>query len=118
MNRVPETELVLVPGGSLITVTAEEGRALAIARHMIHNIQPDIDILKEGRPAHRSRHHVPFGSHSRVRGNGRPRGSRSHGLQVRKSGEQIDRLVTPCESTPDTGPTRSVKRSAYSAKMY
>jgi hypothetical protein len=32
--------------------TPEEGRALAItmARHMIHNIQPDLDILKAGRP--------------------------------------------------------------------
>ena len=52
MNRVPDTELVLIPGGTLITATPEEGRALAItmARHMIHNIQPDLDILKEGRP--------------------------------------------------------------------
>lgn len=52
MNRVPESELVLVPGGTLITATAEEGRALAItmARHSIHNIQPDLDILKGGRP--------------------------------------------------------------------
>jgi Hexameric tyrosine-coordinated heme protein (HTHP) len=40
MNRVPDTELVLIPGGTLITATAEEGRKLAItmARHMIHNI--------------------------------------------------------------------------------
>jgi len=52
MNRVPDTELVLIPGGTLITATPEEGRALAItmARHMIHNIQPDLDILKDGRP--------------------------------------------------------------------
>jgi hypothetical protein len=52
MNRVPDTELVLVPGGTLITATPEEGRALAItmARHMIHNLQPDLDKLKEGRP--------------------------------------------------------------------
>ena len=52
MNRVPDTELVLIPGGTLITATPEEGRALAItmARHMIHNIQPDLDVLKEGRP--------------------------------------------------------------------
>jgi hypothetical protein len=35
MNRVPDEELVLVPGGSLITETPEEGRALAptLARH-------------------------------------------------------------------------------------
>ncbi len=52
MNRVPDAELVLVPGGTLITPTPEEGRALAItmARHMIHNIQPDLDVLKAGRP--------------------------------------------------------------------
>ncbi len=51
MNRVPDSELILIPGGSLITKTAEEGRALAlaIARHTIHNIQPDLDVLKGGR---------------------------------------------------------------------
>lgn len=54
MNKVPDAELVLVPGGTLITPTAEEGRALAImmARHSIHNIQPDLDVLKAGRPAY------------------------------------------------------------------
>lgn len=52
MNRVPETELILIPGGSLITETPELGRALAmkIARHTVHNVQPDLDILKGGRP--------------------------------------------------------------------
>ena len=52
MNRVPASELVLVPGGTIITATPEEGRALAltIARHTIHNLQPDLDILKTGRP--------------------------------------------------------------------
>ena len=52
MNRVPDTELILIPGGTLITATAEAGRALAItlARHSIHNIQPDLDVLKAGRP--------------------------------------------------------------------
>jgi hypothetical protein len=51
MTRVPDSELVLVPGGSLITATAEEGRALALtlARHTIHNLQPDLDVLKGGR---------------------------------------------------------------------
>ncbi|MGZ4936288.1 MAG: hexameric tyrosine-coordinated heme protein [Halobacteriota archaeon] len=51
MNRLPDSELVPVPGGSLITATPEEGRALALmmARHTIHNIQPDLDVLKEGR---------------------------------------------------------------------
>lgn len=54
MNKVPDSELVLVPGGTLITATAEEGRALAIAmaRHSIHNIQPDLDILMAGRPGY------------------------------------------------------------------
>jgi hypothetical protein len=52
MNRVPDSELILVPGGTLITATPEEGRALAIAmaRHTIHKIQPDLDVLKAGRP--------------------------------------------------------------------
>ena len=51
MNRLPDSELVLVPGGTLITNTPEEGRALALlmARHTIHNMQPDIDVLKCGR---------------------------------------------------------------------
>ena len=54
MNHVPDSELVLVPGGSLLTPTAEEGRALAItmARHSIHNIQPDLDVLIGGRPTY------------------------------------------------------------------
>jgi hypothetical protein len=52
MVRVPDSELVGVPGGTLLTATAEEGRMLAItmARHSIHNIQPDLDTLKAGRP--------------------------------------------------------------------
>lgn len=51
MNYLPDSELVLVPGGTLITNTPEEGRALAMtmARHVIHNIQPDLDVLKCGR---------------------------------------------------------------------
>ena len=54
MNRVPDSELVLVPGGTLITATPEEGRALAVtmARHSIHNIQPDLDVLMGGRPTY------------------------------------------------------------------
>ncbi len=56
MNRVPDSELVHIPGGSLLTETAEKGRALAlaIARHTIHNIQPDLDALKAGRPMYAS----------------------------------------------------------------
>ncbi len=51
MNRVPDEGLVLVPGGTLITATPEAGRALAIdiARHTIHNIQPDLNVLQAGR---------------------------------------------------------------------
>jgi hypothetical protein len=47
INRVPDSELVLVPGGTLIAATPDEGRALAmtLARHTIHNIQPDLDAL-------------------------------------------------------------------------
>ncbi|MFM9919619.1 hexameric tyrosine-coordinated heme protein [Lacisediminihabitans sp. H27-G8] len=54
MTRVPEAELVGVPGGTLITATPEEGRTLAIvmARHSIHNIQPELDDLKAGRPVY------------------------------------------------------------------
>lgn len=56
MNRVPDEGLVLIPGGTLITATPEQGRSLAItmARHMIHNIQPDLDVLKTGRPNYAS----------------------------------------------------------------
>ncbi len=52
MARVPDSELVLVPGATLVTATPEDGRALAItmARHSIHNIQPELDILVGGRP--------------------------------------------------------------------
>lgn len=56
MNRVPQDELVLVPGGTLITKTPEEGRALALklARHTVHNMQPDLDVLKAGREQYAS----------------------------------------------------------------
>lgn len=52
MNRVPDSELTMIPGGTLITDDPEAGRALAfaIARHTIHNIQPDLDVLAGGRP--------------------------------------------------------------------
>ena len=51
MTRLPESELVLVPGGTLITATPEEGRKLAItlARRSIHSIQPEMEVLKAGR---------------------------------------------------------------------
>ncbi len=49
MNQLPDEALVMIPGGTLMTKTPEEGRALAmlIARHTIHNIQQDLDVLKE-----------------------------------------------------------------------
>ncbi len=52
MNHLPAAELVMVPGNTLITSTPEEGRALAfmMARHSVHNIQPDLDVLKGDRP--------------------------------------------------------------------
>lgn len=52
MTRVPDEGLVLIPGNTLLTATPEEGRALALtlARHTVHNIQPDLDVLKGGRP--------------------------------------------------------------------
>jgi len=37
-------------GGSLITAIPEEGCALARAPHTIHNLLPDLDIPKAGRP--------------------------------------------------------------------
>ena len=51
MNHLPASDLVMVIGGTLITDTPEKGRALAmlIARHTVHNIQPDLDALKKGR---------------------------------------------------------------------
>lgn len=51
MNQLPESALVMIPGGTLITETPEKGRALAmlIARHTIHNIQQDLDVLKDAR---------------------------------------------------------------------
>jgi hypothetical protein len=52
MTQLPAEELVMVPGGTLLTETPEQGRALAflLARHSVHNIQPDLDILKGDRP--------------------------------------------------------------------
>ena len=57
MNRVPDDLLAKIPGGTLMTQTPEEGRALAfaIAQHTIHNIQPDLDVLKGGRPNYLNR---------------------------------------------------------------
>ena len=50
MTKIPPESLV--PGNSLITATPEDGRALAItlARHTIHAMQPELEVLKQGRP--------------------------------------------------------------------
>lgn len=51
MNHLADSDLVLLAGGTLITKTPEEGRALAIvmAQSTIHKIQPDMDVLTCGR---------------------------------------------------------------------
>ncbi|WP_125702249.1 hexameric tyrosine-coordinated heme protein [Lacticaseibacillus daqingensis] len=55
-TMLPPEERTGIPGGTLITKTPEEGRQLAmlIARHTIHQIQPDLDVLKAGRPDYTS----------------------------------------------------------------
>ena len=49
MTQIPPEPLV--PGNTLTTATPEEGRALAItlARHTIHAMQKNLDVLKSGR---------------------------------------------------------------------
>ena len=58
MTEVPTTPLV--PDNTLITATPEEGRALAImlARHSIHAMQNDLEVLKNGRSQYA---HDPYG---------------------------------------------------------
>lgn len=50
MTQLPPEPLV--PNNTLITATPEEGRALAImlARHTIHAMQKEVEVLKAGRP--------------------------------------------------------------------
>ena len=50
MTRIPPESLV--PGNTLITKSPEEGRALAImlARHSVHAMQKELEVLKSGRP--------------------------------------------------------------------
>ena len=54
MTRIPNEPLV--PNNSLITATPEEGRALAImlSRHSVHAMQPELEVLKAGRPQYAS----------------------------------------------------------------
>lgn len=58
MTEVPTKPLV--PGNTLITASSEDGRALAImlARHSIHAMQSDLDVLKNGRAQYA---HDPYG---------------------------------------------------------
>ncbi len=58
MTDVPTTPLV--PGNTLITASPEEGRALAItlARHSIHAIQKNLEVLMSGRAQYA---HDPYG---------------------------------------------------------
>ena len=58
MTQVPQKPLV--PNGTLITKTAEEGRALAImlARNSIHAMQGELETLKTGRAQYA---HDPYG---------------------------------------------------------
>jgi hypothetical protein len=58
MTRVPQEPLI--PGNTLITPTPEEGRALAmtLARHSIHAMQGELEVLVEGRKSYA---HDPMG---------------------------------------------------------
>jgi hypothetical protein len=58
MTQVPQKPLV--PNNTLITKTAEEGRALAImlARNSIHAMQGELETLKTGRAQYA---HDPYG---------------------------------------------------------
>ena len=50
MTQLPPEPLI--PNNTLITATPEEGRALAIliARHSIHAMQKEVEVLVAGRP--------------------------------------------------------------------
>ena len=58
MTEVPPEPLV--PNNTLITATPEEGRALAItlARHSIHAMQKNVEVLMSGRAQYA---HDPYG---------------------------------------------------------
>jgi hypothetical protein len=58
MTDVPTTPLV--PGNTLLTPTPEEGRALAVmlARHTIHAMQKNLEVLQSGRAQYA---HDPYG---------------------------------------------------------
>ena len=58
MVQVPDKPLV--PDNTLITATPEDGRALAImlARHSVHAMERELDVLKSGRAQYS---HDPYG---------------------------------------------------------
>jgi len=54
MTRLPPAPLV--PNNTLITATPEEGRAfITLARHSIHAMQKELEVLKSGRAQIRAR---------------------------------------------------------------
>jgi len=58
MTRLPPAPLV--PNNTLITATAEEGRAfITLARHSIHAMQKELEVLKSGRAQIRARWSSP-----------------------------------------------------------
>jgi hypothetical protein len=58
MTQIPPEPLV--PNNTLITKTPEEGRALAmmLARHSVHAMQKELEVLKNGRAQYA---HDPYG---------------------------------------------------------
>jgi hypothetical protein len=58
MTQLPQEPLI--PNNTLITPTPEEGRVLAItlARHSIHAMQKDLEVLKGGRAQYAQIHMV------------------------------------------------------------
>ncbi|MEO6255193.1 MAG: hexameric tyrosine-coordinated heme protein [Sphingomicrobium sp.] len=58
MVQVPDKPLI--PDNTLITATPEDGRALAImlARHSVHAMQRELDVLQSGRAQYS---HDPYG---------------------------------------------------------
>ena len=58
MTQIPVEPLV--PNNTLITRTPDEGRALAImlARHSVHAMQKELEVLKSGRAQYA---HDPYG---------------------------------------------------------
>lgn len=70
MNRVPDSELVLVPGGTLITATPEAGRALAMTmarQSSPSNSRPSPQRITTGAPDQHAESGVGKGLHPKHR---------------------------------------------------